>query len=193
VVTSAKLYLAFLGLLALERGFELRLSARNARRAVAQGAAEVGARDYSWMVAVHATFLVACAAEVLLLGTSFHVPWGWIAFAGALGTQGLRYWAIAALGDRWNTRIFVVLGAPPIVRGPYRLLRHPNYVAVTLELLFVPLIHGAWLTALAFSLANAALLAVRIPKEERALGSEYARAFHGTPRFFPELHRDGSH
>jgi methyltransferase len=193
MVTSQALYLGFLGLIALERLFELWLSARNTRRARSRGGVEVGAGDYQLMVAVHALFFVACAGEVLFLRRTFRAPWGWAALLGALGAQGLRYWSITSLGDRWNTRILVVPGAPPVVRGPYRLLRHPNYVAVALEMLFVPLIHGAFWSAMVFSAANVFLLGVRIPKEEKALGKDYASVFARTPRFFPELRHDASH
>ena len=100
---------------------------------------------------------------------------------------GLRYWAIGTLGRCWNTRIVVVPGAPPVVGGPFRFLRHPNYLAVILEIAFLPLLHGAWITAAVFSLANAALLRVRIAAEERALAeaSGYERAFAGRPRLIP--------
>jgi len=79
----------------------------------------------------------------------------------------------------------MMAGEPPLRRGPYRFVRHPNYVAVCLEMLFVPLIHGAWICAAAFSLANALLLRVRIRAEEQALGGAYQQAFDGVPRFLP--------
>jgi methyltransferase len=103
----------------------------------------------------------------------------------ALGAQALRWWAIATLGGRWNTRVIVVPGAAPVTGGPYRFLRHPNYLALVLEMLAVPLTHGAWLTALVFFALNAALLAVRIPAEERALGRPYAEAFEGYSPLLP--------
>ena len=108
--------------------------------------------------------------------------------AGAARAQGLRYWAIASLGDRWNTRIIVLPDAAPVTRGPYRFVRHPNYLAVVVEIACLPLIHGAWFTALAFSLGNAALLYVRVRSEEAALGARYATAFAHRPRFVPEVH-----
>jgi methyltransferase len=83
--------------------------------------------------------------------------------------QPLRYWAILSLGENWNTRILVVPGAKPVRRGPYRYLKHPNYVVVVVEILTFPLIFGAWITALVFSALNAALLSVRIREEDRAL------------------------
>lgn len=160
-------WLAFLALLALERVFELWLSRRNARAAFARGGVESGAGHFPVMAAVHTLFLLSCAVEGSL--RPFPGALGWAALGGALVAQALRYWAIATLGARWNVRVIVVPGEPLVSSGPYRFVRHPNYAAVCLELLSVPLIHGAWVTATVFSLANAALLAVRIPAEERAL------------------------
>jgi methyltransferase len=179
-------YLAFLVLLALERAGELILSRRNARRAFARGAVEVGQRHYRVMAVFHTLFLVACAADAL---------WRWhaatppaLAFtmlALALAAQALRYWAITTLGERWNVRVIVIPDALPVMSGPYRWVRHPNYVAVAIELLCVPLIHGAWPIALGFSLGNGALMLVRIRAEETALGHRYADAFAARPRFIP--------
>jgi methyltransferase len=135
------------------------------------------------MVLFHTAFLVACAVEPLALHRPFPGLLGYAAFAGALSAQGLRYWAISTLGERWNTRIIFVPGDTPVTAGPYRYIRHPNYVAVILEFLFLPLIHGGYLTALVFSLGNAVLLYVRIRAEEQALGARYQQAFASRPRF----------
>jgi len=99
------------------------------------------------------------------------VPWlGWPMLALVLASQGLRWWCIATLGERWNTRVIVVPGLPLVRRGPYRWLAHPNYVAVAVEGVALPLVHTAWVTAVAFTVLNAwLLLAFRIPAEERAL------------------------
>ncbi len=184
MVIGRDAYLAFLGLLALERGVELAVSSRHARRLLARGGVEAGEGHYRPMVAFHAAFLLACAAEAL----AFPAPpprIALLALAGALLAQGLRWWAAATLGERWSTRVIVLPGAPPVTRGPYRFLRHPNYLAVALEVALVPLAFGSWRTALAASLGNAWLLAVRVRAEERALGESWASAFHGRPRFVP--------
>ena len=97
----------------------------------------------------------------------------------------LRWWAVASLGDRWNVRVIVVPGDAPLKRGPYRWVRHPNYIAVIAEMLFVPLAGGAWVTAIVFSALNALLLRVRIRDEESALGADYHREFGKVPRFIP--------
>jgi methyltransferase len=185
--TGAALYLGLLALYGAERVAELFLSRRNAKRAFAQGGREVGRRHFRVMSALHTLFLFSCGLEVLLLRRGFPPVLGWIALGGCALAQALRYWAIATLGARWNVRVIVVPGVAPVTSGPYRFIRHPNYVAVVLELLLLPLVHGAYLTALVFTLANAALLAVRIRAEERALGAAYADAFAARPRFLPHL------
>ena len=185
MVTSVALYLAFLGVLYVERVVELLVSQRTARLAFAAGGVETGRRHFFVMVAVHALFPLACAVEVLALHRDFPGVVGVIALIVALAAQALRWWVVMTLGWRWNARIIVVPGAEPVTAGPYRFLRHPNYLAVMLEALAVPLIHGAWLSAIVFLCANAALLAVRIPAEERALGERYSRAFAGLPRLIP--------
>jgi methyltransferase len=189
MVTSVALYLAGLGLLYLERLAELLVSRRNAKIALAAGGVEVGRRHYAVMVSVHAVFPLACGLEVLVLHRAFPGALGVTALVAALGAQALRWWVVATLGWRWSTRIIVVPGAPVVTTGPYRFLRHPNYLAVVVEAVAVPLIHGAWLSAVVFGLANAALLGVRIPAEERALGSAWATALAGRPRLLPGAHR----
>jgi len=178
-------YLAFLALTGLERIGELLLSRRNARIAFAEGATESGAGQFRWMALVHALFLPCCAGEVLLLHRPFPGALGWLCLGGAACAQGLRWWAIASLGRRWNVRVIVVPADRPIRRGPYRLLRHPNYVAVAAEMLLVPLAHGAWITALVFSAVDALLLRARIRVEEQALGPVWQREFAKVPRFIP--------
>jgi methyltransferase len=185
MVTSVALYLTFLALLYVERAVELVVSHRNARAAFAAGGVETGRRHYGVMVAVHALFPLACAVEVLALHRPFPGAVGFAALGVALAAQALRWWVAATLGRRWNTRIIVVPGSEPVTTGPYRFMRHPNYLAVMLEAAAVPLIHGAWISAFAFLAANAALLSVRVPAEERAMGEGYSRTFAGLPRFHP--------
>lgn len=168
-MSTAWLYTGLVGLVALERLAELRLAARNAARAFAQGGIERGQRHYKVMQALHTAFLVACPAEVWLLHRPFQPVLAAAMLAVLVGTMGLRYWAIHTLGERWNTRVIAVPGLPAVTGGPYRWVRHPNYVAVILELAALPLLHGAWLTALVFSLANLALLRVRVGVEEATL------------------------
>ncbi len=110
-----------------------------------------------------------------------------IALVGVIIAQFLRYAAVMTLGERWNTRIIVMPDAAPVTRGLYRWMRHPNYVAVVIEIAALPMIRGCWITAGVFTIANALMLAVRIPAEERALGANYSAAFGDVGRFFPRL------
>lgn len=177
-------YLALLGLTAVERGAELSVSTRNARRLLARGGRESGQRLYQVMVAFHAVFLPALALAAIA-SREPPPPWAWLAVAGALAAQGLRWWAIATLGDRWSTRVIVVPGEKPVTGGPYRYLRHPNYLAVILEMACLPLAWGLWRLAVVFSMGNAVILWLRIREEERALGPDWERAFAGKGRFVP--------
>lgn len=160
----------------LERLAELVVSARNARWSFARGGVESGVGHFPAMVALHTALLVACVAEVWLADRPW-LPWlGVPMLALALGSQALRWWCIASLGPRWNTRVIVVPGLALVARGPYRWLRHPNYVAVVVEGVALPLVHTAWLTALTFTLLNAVLLLrFRIPAEEQALKAALGR------------------
>jgi methyltransferase len=164
-------YSALIAAIAVERVAELVLSVRHARWAMARGAVEVGSRHYPVMVVLHAALLVGAVAEVWLLRRPFVPAFSWAMLAAVGAAQGLRWWCIGSLGRQWNTRVIVVPGLPLVSRGPYRWLRHPNYVAVVIEGLALPLVHSAWLTAISFTMANLLLLVVRIRVEERALAT----------------------
>jgi len=186
-VTSLGLYFLLLAAVGVERLIELAISHRHATRAFARGGVEYGQRHFLVMKVLHTAFLLACALEVWSLQRPF-LPWlGWPMLVLVGGAQALRYWAIAALGPAWNTRVIVVPGERSVKRGPYRFLRHPNYVAVVIEGAALPLVHTAWITALTFSVANLFLLAVRVRCEEDALvrHSDWATRFETTPRFLP--------
>ena len=158
----------FLTVILSQRMAELAHSARNTRALRQIGAVEHGAGHYPLLVFVHVLFPVAMVFEVLRLGTHPGPLWPlWLALWVA--AQLLRYAAVRTLGPRWSTRILVLPGAPLVRRGPYRLLRHPNYVAVVVELIAAPLVFGAWRTALVVSVVNAIALAIRIRTEQRAL------------------------
>jgi methyltransferase len=162
-------YTVLVALVALLRLIELSISRRHVAELKARGGVEVGANHYPWIVFVHLSFLVGCPLEVWLLDR----PW----FAGlglpmlglfAIG-MGLRYWTIRTLGARWSTRVIVVPGEPLVTTGPFRLLRHPNYLGVVLELVALPMAHTAWITAVVFSVLNGMLLRERIRVEDAAL------------------------
>jgi len=169
------------------RLLELRIANRNRRLLLARGGIEIAPGHYPWMVALHTAWLLSCLLEVWLLDRPFVPLLAALALAVFLGAFALRMWVISTLGERWTTRIVCLPGTPLILTGPYRWLRHPNYLAVVLEIASLPLVHAAWLTALVFSLLDGLLLRVRIRAEEEGLSrlSDYAAAFADRPRLVP--------
>ncbi|WP_328756024.1 MULTISPECIES: isoprenylcysteine carboxyl methyltransferase family protein [Streptomyces] len=159
---------------AVERVAELVVARRNERWSTARGAIVTGQGHYPAMVALHTGLLVGCPAEVWLADRPFVPALAWPMLAALAGAQALRWWCVGTLGPRWNTRVMVVPGLPLVTSGPYRLLRHPNYVAVVAEGAALPLVHTAWVTAAVFTALNAALLTVRIRCENRALATATA-------------------
>lgn len=153
----------------VERLAEMAVSKRNTVRSLANGGHEVGAGHFPIMVALHGSLLVGCLAEVAVGGRRFTPALGWPMLGVVVASQALRWWCIVTLGPQWNTRVIVVPGQDRVVRGPYRWLPHPNYVAVVAEGVALPLVHSAWGTAALFTTLNAALLGVRIRVEEGAL------------------------
>jgi methyltransferase len=164
-------YVLLIGLVAAERVAELVVSQRNLATSKARGGSEFGAGHYPTMVVLHTALLASCLAEVLVLHRPFIPILGWSMLAVALAAQGLRWWCITTLGWQWNTRVIVVPGAARVTGGPYRYLSHPNYVAVALEGVALPLVHSAWITAVVFTVLNAALMMARIKVENAALAS----------------------
>jgi len=157
---------------AFERLAELIVSQRHVTWALAHGGIETGKRHYPPMVALHSGLLIACLVEVHVADRPFIPALGWTALVLVVAANALRWWCIATLGEQWSTRVIVVPGLPLVRRGPYRWLSHPNYVAVAVEGAALPLVHTAWVTAIAFTVLNAVLLlGFRIPTEERALRS----------------------
>ena len=162
-------YVLLIVAVAVERVAELVVSTRNLAWSRARGGVEFGARHYPVMVALHTGLLAGCLLEVLALHRPFLSVVGWPMLALVLASQGLRWWCIATLGHQWNTRVVVIPDAPRVTRGPYRFFSHPNYVAVVVEGFALPLVHSAWITALVFTVLNAALLRTRISVENEAL------------------------
>ncbi len=166
---SRAAFAVLLALVVAERLAELGVAKRHERALAARGGYPVGDGHYPVMVALHTGFLVACAVEVFVVGRPFLPVLGLPMLGLVAATMGLRWWVIATLGERWTTRIWVVPDAPRITGGPYRWLRHPNYLAVAVELVALPLVHTAWVTALVFGGGNILLLAHRIRAEDAAL------------------------
>jgi len=168
-MTSLTAFTVLVALVGLERLAELVVSNRNAAWSFARGGRETGQGHYRFMVVLHSGFLVAMLVEAWVRRPEVPPTLAWTMLALVVASQALRWWCIATLGRRWNTRVIIVPGLPPVTKGPYRFLSHPNYVAVVVEGIALPLVHGAWVTALVFTVANAALLAVRIRVENAAL------------------------
>ena len=162
------LFLVFYGLLIIQRLSELWVARRHAVLVMAEGGYEVGQDHYKWIVGTHVVFFVGLLVEVTGrfdgYGAGFPLWFGLFILA-----QLLRYWAIVSLGRYWNTRIIVAPRMEHIRRGPYRFIPHPNYVAVVTELIVIPMMFGAYFTAVAATIINAMVLRRRIRVEEMAL------------------------
>lgn len=166
---SAAWYAVLVGLVALERLTELVVAKRNLAWSLARGGREVGFAHYPFMVMLHTGLLAGCLLEVGLGDRDFVGALGWPMLTLVIASQTLRWWCIRTLGQQWNTRIVIVPSLTRVTTGPYRLMSHPNYVAVVLEGFALPLVHSAWTTAATFTILNAVLLTVRIRSENHAL------------------------
>lgn len=162
-------YSLLVAVVGLERIAELVVSKRNLAWSRTRGGVEFGSGHYPAMVILHTGLLLGCLAEVLWLDRPFLPMLGWTMLVVVIAAQALRWWCISTLGRQWNTRVVVVPGAPRVIGGPYRLMSHPNYVAVIVEGIALPLVHSAWITACVFTLLNAVLLTTRINTENAAL------------------------
>ncbi|HET7358331.1 MAG TPA: isoprenylcysteine carboxylmethyltransferase family protein [Nocardioidaceae bacterium] len=170
-MTGLWFFTVLVGLVALERLAELVVSRRNAAWSLSRGGVEAGRSHFPPMVVLHTGLLAGALAEAWLARPAVPLALAASMFVLVLLAQGLRWWCIATLGRQWNTRVIVVPGLSLVRRGPYRLVPHPNYVAVVVEGFALPLVHWAWITALVFSVLNAGLLVVRIRVESAALRS----------------------
>jgi methyltransferase len=155
------------GLVALQRLLELRYADRNTRALLARGAVETGAAHYPFFILLHGSWLIC--TTIVAIATRAPTNWWLIGFFGLL--QAGRVWVIATLGPYWTTRLISMPGAPLVRSGPFRFVRHPNYLIVTIEIATLPLAFGEYLVAIGFTVLNLALLAVRIREEERALAN----------------------
>ena len=186
VTRSAWTAAALAAAVGAQRLWEVRKSARHERAILAKGGREHAPEQMRWMRLLHGAWLVAAPIEVLLLRRRAS-PGVAAAALGAFAIgQGLRFAAMRTLGERWTVRVMTLPGAPTIDGGVFRYVRHPNYLGVMLEMAALPMMHGAWLTAGVFSVANALLLRARIAAEEEALRTDSGYgALDRTPRFIP--------
>jgi len=184
--------LAFLALLlavALLRFVELRISRRHQRGMIARGAAKVDEPQFRWMVLLHTAVLTGAAVEVVLLRRPFIPLLAAAMFAVFLAANAVRWWVIRTLGEHWNVQVMDSTRLGVVTSGPFHYVRHPNYAAVFTEMLVLPLIHTAWITATAGAIAHMGVLAQRLSTEERVLlrNPDYRAAMMGKPRFLPGL------
>jgi len=182
-------FLILLGLVAILRLSELRLSKLHQKEMIAQGASKVEEPRFRWMVFLHTAVLVGAACEVVFLHRPFIPALAAGCFAIFLAANVIRWWVIRTLGEHWNVQVMNSTGMGVVTSGPFRYVRHPNYAAVFAEMLTLPLIHTAWITALVGSTAHVLVLSQRLATEEKVLFSDahYREAMSGKPRFLPGL------
>ncbi|MEU0387367.1 isoprenylcysteine carboxyl methyltransferase family protein [Streptomyces chartreusis] len=168
-MSSEALFTVLVLAVGLERVAELAVSRRNAAFSLARGGVESGRGHYPFMVVLHTGLLVGALVEVWTRRPDTAAVLAWAMLVLVAAAQALRWWCIATLGRQWNTRVIVVPGAARVTGGPYRWIPHPNYVAVVVEGLALPLVHSAWVTAVVFTALNGFLLATRIRAEDAAL------------------------
>ncbi len=170
-MTGFVVFTILIALVAVERVVELVVSKRNLRWSAEHSGVEYGRSHYPYMVVLHVFLLVGSLVEVWVWQKPLIPALAWAMFALVLASQALRWWCIATLGKRWNTLVVIIPGLPRVTGGPYRWLNHPNYVAVVIEGIALPMVGFAWVTALVFTALNLPLLAVRLRVENEALGT----------------------
>jgi len=165
-----RLFWIFIAILIVQRISELLLARRNERVVRAKGAREYDEKGYKVIVLMHVFFFISLITEYILLGRTLNHYWLPLLILLLL-TQILRYWAISTLGYYWNTKILVTPNTRPAQGGPYKYIRHPNYLAVIIEIVIIPLIFSCYLTSVIFTILNLLLLKRRIRLEEKALSA----------------------
>jgi methyltransferase len=186
---SVILYLALLLTVAALRLLELRVSRNHQQQMIARGAKKISDPKFRWMVLVHTAVLLGAALEVVFLKRSLIA---WLAapmLALFLAANAVRWWVIRTMGQHWNVQVVDSTQLGVVTSGPFRFVRHPNYAAVFVEMLALPLIHTAWITAAAGAVAHVGVLAQRLSAEERVLfaNADYRAAMAGKPRFLPGM------
>jgi methyltransferase len=186
---SVYLYLALLAAVGVLRLVELRISRKHQERMLTQGALRVPEPHFKWIVVVHTGVLVSAALEVVLLHRPFLPLLAAATFILFLASNLMRLWVVRALGDLWSVQVMDSTRIGVVTTGPFRFVRHPNYTGVILEMISLPLIHTAWITALATSVGYSIALSLRIRAEETVLmaNPQYRAAMGHKPRFLPGL------
>lgn len=182
-------YLVLLAVAGLGRLMELGISRRNQKNLEKQGVRKIAEPHFRWMVFTHGAVLACAALEVILLDRPL-IPWLAIAMTALfVFSNALRWWVIRTLAGHWNVEVMASSRVGVVTSGPYRWIRHPNYVAVVIELFSLPMIHTAWITALAGTLADLEILRRRLRVEDGVLLADpvYRATMGQKPRFLPRF------
>jgi methyltransferase len=171
MVNHQIVFLVIISVVALQRLLEIRKSKRHQKLLLTQGGKEHAPNHYKMMVFMHTAWFGAMISEVFYFQRPFNLTQFKIAFVVMLMGNWLRFESMRTLGNRWTVRILTLPNTTPISTGIYRYVRHPIYLGVALELAAIPLLQGAYLTSIIFTILNLALMAIRIPAEQRALSS----------------------
>ena len=188
------LFLALLAAGGAARLLEMRLSRRHQRALAARGFARAPEPGFRWMVALHTGILLAAAVEVLVARRPLIVPMAVAALVLFALANGLRVWVIRTMAGHWNVNVVNSVGMGVVSHGPFRFIRHPNYVAVFVELLALPLVHTAYVTALAGAVLHVLVLRRRLALEDSILLDDpgYRAAMADKPRFWPRFSQRAS-
>jgi methyltransferase len=181
------MFYVLFSLLIVQRVTELFIAKRNEKWMLKRGGVEYGSEHYPFIVTLHVLFLLSLLVEVSILQRELTNLWYLLIPILAL-TQIIRYWSVFSLGNFWNTKIIIVPNNQVVSKGPYRYMKHPNYVVVAVEILLIPLLFQAYITALLFTLLNIVMMTIRIPIEEKALQrhTNYQKVFNLRTRFVPK-------
>jgi len=186
---SVILFLALLLAVAALRIFELRISKRHQQRMTSRGAAKVKDPYFRWMAMFHTLVLIGAAAEVVFLHRPFIPVLALPMLALFLVANVVRWWVIRTLGEHWNVQVVDSTKLGFVASGPFRYVRHPNYAAVFVEMIALPLVHTAWIIALVGAVAHIIVLSLRLSVEDPVLLSnpDYVAVMGSKPRFLPGL------
>jgi len=186
---SVILFITLLLAVAALRIFELRISKRHQQRMTSRGAAKVKDPYFRWMAMFHTLVLIGAAGEVVFLNRPFRPALAAPMFVLFLAANVVRWWVIRTLGEHWNVQVVDSTKLGFVASGPFRYVRHPNYAAVFVEMIALPLIHTAWITALVGAFAHIIVLSLRLSVEDPVLLSnpDYAATMGSKPRFLPGL------
>lgn len=156
-----------IGVIICQRLVELYIAKRNEKWMKARGGIERGKKHYKWFIVLHVLFFLSIIAEVSANPAPRQL--NYFLFIIFIATQMGRIWCIYTLGRFWNTKIIVLPRVSLIKKGPYKYMKHPNYLIVLIELFVIPLLLGAYFSAILFPMLHLGLLRLRVPQEDRAL------------------------